>query len=49
VLITIEAHHATGRADVEAALRDLLALLPVAADSEVRSAVLDRAQAATPF
>jgi DNA/RNA-binding domain of Phe-tRNA-synthetase-like protein len=49
VLVTIEAHHATGRADVEAALRDLLALLPVATGGEVRSAVLDRAQAATPF
>jgi DNA/RNA-binding domain of Phe-tRNA-synthetase-like protein len=49
VLITIEAHHANGRADVEAAVRDLLALLPVAAGGEVRSAVLDREQTATPF
>lgn len=49
VLITIEAHHRAGRADVEAALRDLLALLPVAPGVEVRSAVLDRAHPATPF
>jgi DNA/RNA-binding domain of Phe-tRNA-synthetase-like protein len=49
VLITVEAHHADGRTDVEAALRDLLALLPVTPDGEMQSAVLDRAQAATPF
>lgn len=42
VLITIEAQHAGGRADVEAALRDLLALLPLDADGAVHSAILDR-------
>lgn len=49
VLIAVEAQHAGGRADVEAALGDLLALLPVAEGGEVRTAVLDRAQPATPF
>lgn len=49
VLITIEAHHAGGRADVEAAIRDLTALLPLAPGAEVRSAVLDRENPATPF
>lgn len=49
VLITVEAQHAGGRADVEAALGDLLALLPVAKDGEVCAAILDREQPATPF
>lgn len=42
VLITIEAQHAGGRADVEAAQRDLLALLPLDASGETRHALLDR-------
>ncbi len=42
VLITVEAQHQGGRADVEAALRDLLALLPLNAGGTVHSAILDR-------
>jgi DNA/RNA-binding domain of Phe-tRNA-synthetase-like protein len=42
VLITVEAQHAGGRGDVEAALRDLLALLPLGEGGELRTAVLDR-------
>jgi DNA/RNA-binding domain of Phe-tRNA-synthetase-like protein len=49
VMITIEAQHAGGRADVEAATRDLLALLSLTPDAEVRSALLDRTTPATPF
>jgi DNA/RNA-binding domain of Phe-tRNA-synthetase-like protein len=49
VLITIEAHHAGGRSDVEAAVRDLTALLPLTPGAAVRSAILDRANPATPF
>jgi DNA/RNA-binding domain of Phe-tRNA-synthetase-like protein len=42
ILITVEAQHPGGRADVEAALCDLLALLPLAADGKTVTAVLDR-------
>jgi len=49
VLITVEAQHAGGRAAVEAALRDLLALLPTVEGSGVRTAILDRERPATPF
>lgn len=49
VLITIEAHHAGGRADVEAAVRDLTTLLPLTPGAKVRSAILDREYPATPF
>lgn len=49
ILITIEAHHSDGRADVEAAMRDLLALLPTNQGANVQSTVLDRANPATPF
>ena len=42
VLIAVEAQHAGGRADVAAALRDLLALLPLGTGSAVHSAILDR-------
>ena len=49
VLITVEAQHADGRAAVEAALRDLLTLLPTAEGGDVRAAILDREQPATPF
>jgi DNA/RNA-binding domain of Phe-tRNA-synthetase-like protein len=49
LLITIEAHHPEGRADIEAAMRDLLALLPTHQGAEVQSVVLDRANPATPF
>ena len=49
VLITIEAHHAGGRSDVEAAVRDLTALLPLTPGAAVRSSILDRANPATPF
>ena len=45
----MEAQHASGRAAVKAALRDLLALLPVAEGGEVRAVILDREQPATPF
>ena len=49
-LITIEAQHQGGRADVAAAVRDLLELLPsVAPGAEVQSAILDRQRGATPF
>lgn len=40
-VITIEAHHATGRADIEAALGDLLALLKEYAGGTFASAILD--------
>jgi DNA/RNA-binding domain of Phe-tRNA-synthetase-like protein len=40
-LITIEAHHAAGRQDIEAALRDLLALLEEYAGGTAISAILD--------
>ncbi len=49
ILITIEAHHPDGRADVESAMRDLLALLPIDQGANVQSTVLDRANPATPF
>jgi DNA/RNA-binding domain of Phe-tRNA-synthetase-like protein len=49
VLITVEAQHVGGRAAVETALRDLLAFLPTVEGGEVRAAVLDREQPATPF
>ena len=42
VLIAIEAQHAGGRTEVEAALSDLLALLPLDTDGAVHSAILDR-------
>jgi DNA/RNA-binding domain of Phe-tRNA-synthetase-like protein len=42
VLIAVEAHHPNGRADVEAALRDLQALLPLDPNGTIHSAVLDR-------
>jgi DNA/RNA-binding domain of Phe-tRNA-synthetase-like protein len=42
VLITVEAQHPNARADIEAALRDLLALLPRGEDTEIHTAVLDR-------
>jgi DNA/RNA-binding domain of Phe-tRNA-synthetase-like protein len=45
-LITIEAHHPRGRADVQAALDDVLALLPVAVGGTCLSAVLDAARPA---
>ena len=40
-LITIEAHHATGRNDIEAALHDLLALLQEFAGGTSSSTILD--------
>jgi DNA/RNA-binding domain of Phe-tRNA-synthetase-like protein len=40
-LITIEAHHATGRSDIEAALHDLLTLLKEYAGGIFSSAILD--------
>jgi DNA/RNA-binding domain of Phe-tRNA-synthetase-like protein len=40
-LVTIEAHHATGRQDIEAALHDLLALLKDYAGGTALSAILD--------
>ena len=40
-IITVEAQHATGRQDIEAALRDLLALLKEYAGGTVTSAILD--------
>lgn len=40
-LVTIEAHHATGRQDIEAALRDLLALLKEYAGGTSTAAILD--------
>lgn len=40
-LITIEAHHATGRNDIEAALHDLLTLLKEYAGGTYTSAILD--------
>lgn len=46
VLITVEAQHPGGRADVEAALRDLLALLPLGEGGEVRTTILDATQLA---
>lgn len=41
-LVTIEAHHASGLQDIEAALRDLLALLKEYAGGTSTSAILDR-------
>lgn len=49
VLITIEAHHASGRADVEAAISDLTELLPLVSGAKVQSVILDRTNPATPF
>jgi DNA/RNA-binding domain of Phe-tRNA-synthetase-like protein len=40
-LITVEAHHTTGRHDIEAALRDLLTLLKAYAGGTLTSAILD--------
>jgi DNA/RNA-binding domain of Phe-tRNA-synthetase-like protein len=40
-LITVEAHHATGQQDIEAALYDLLALLKEYAGGTTTSAILD--------
>jgi len=40
-LITVEAHHATGRQDIEAALHNLLALLKEYAGGTTDSAILD--------
>jgi DNA/RNA-binding domain of Phe-tRNA-synthetase-like protein len=42
VLITIEAHHARGREDVQAAMEDLLALLSEFTGGEFESALLNR-------
>jgi len=47
-LMTVEAHHATGRQDVEAALRDLRALLDEYAGGASLSAVLDASSPALP-
>lgn len=44
-LITVEAHHAQGRADIQAALADLLALLEQYAGGTFTSAVLDSTHA----
>jgi DNA/RNA-binding domain of Phe-tRNA-synthetase-like protein len=41
-IITVEAQHAGGRADIDAALRDLLDLLAEYAGGQCQSAVLDR-------
>lgn len=41
ILITVEAHHADGRADVQSALRDLLGLLNDYAGGEATYAILD--------
>lgn len=49
LLLTIEAHHSDGRADVEAAIRDLSVLLSRNTGATVQSAVLDQANPATPF
>jgi DNA/RNA-binding domain of Phe-tRNA-synthetase-like protein len=46
-LITVEAHHAAGRADVAAAVRDLLDLLATYAGGELHSTLLDAAHPAT--
>ena len=43
-IITVEAQHANGRADIDAALRDLLALLAEYAGGQYLSGVLDRDQ-----
>jgi DNA/RNA-binding domain of Phe-tRNA-synthetase-like protein len=40
-LITVEAHHASARQDIEAALRDLLTLLEAYAGGTTTSAILD--------
>lgn len=40
-LITVEAHHATARQDIESAVRDLLALLHEYAGGSATSAILD--------
>lgn len=42
ILITVEAHHADGRRDVEAAIADLLALFPKYAGGSYSSAILDK-------
>ena len=42
VLITVEAHHATARQDIEAALHDLLSLLKEYAGGSATSAILDK-------
>src|SRR5579885_635247 len=41
-LITVEAHHAGGRKDIEAALHDLLALLEEYAGGRFKAGILDR-------
>ena len=43
-LVTVEAHHAGGRADVEAALRDLQALLHAYASATTTASILDATQ-----
>lgn len=45
-LITVEAHHATGHQDIEAALHDLLTLLKEYAGGTTTSAILDAAHPA---
>jgi DNA/RNA-binding domain of Phe-tRNA-synthetase-like protein len=40
-IITVEAHHASARADIDAALADLLSLLNTYAGGEFTSGVLD--------
>lgn len=45
VIITIEAHHANGRADVQAAIDDLLALLKQYAGGEYEYGILGQGQA----
>jgi DNA/RNA-binding domain of Phe-tRNA-synthetase-like protein len=44
-LVTVEAHHPGGRADVEAALRDLIELLRAYAGGTFRTAILDATHA----
>jgi DNA/RNA-binding domain of Phe-tRNA-synthetase-like protein len=44
VVVTVEAHHANATADVEAAVRDLLALLQTYAGGEYRSDILSQAK-----
>jgi DNA/RNA-binding domain of Phe-tRNA-synthetase-like protein len=44
-LVTVEAHHSHGRADVESALRDLTALLGAYAGGTCRAAILDATHA----
>ncbi len=45
-IITVEGHHATAQADVQAALNDLLALLPKYAGGKCTSALLGKTQPA---